>query len=132
MVGIGWHRRNQQRENVAFMAASTPEPCTGACWPPKKVVTRQASSISRHTCNPDCSPCQIGAPNPSIVAQTLESLAADARLTVPVGRKVTSSRYASTEPAAVARLEDGKDFDAATGATDKVSRIFQVVTPSGW
>ena len=43
---------------------------------------------------------------------------------------MTSSRYSATEPAAVARLEDGKDFDAATGATDKVSRIFQVVTPS--
>lgn len=26
MVRIGRHRRNQQRENVAFMAASTPEP----------------------------------------------------------------------------------------------------------
>lgn len=43
---------------------------------------------------------------------------------------MTSSRYSATEQAAVARLEDGKDFDAATGATDKVSRIFQVVTPS--
>lgn len=42
---------------------------------------------------------------------------------------VTTERYDNQRlemlQAAVARLEDGKDFDAGTDATDKVSRIFQ-------
>ena len=45
---------------------------------------------------------------------------------------VTTERYDNQRlemlQAAVARLEDGKDFDAGTDATDKVSRIFQVPT----
>ena len=43
---------------------------------------------------------------------------------------MTTERYDNQRlemlQAAVARLEDGKDFDAGTDATDKVSRIFQV------
>jgi len=49
---------------------------------------------------------------------------------------VTTERYDNQRlemlQAAVARLEEGKAFDAVTDATDKVSRIFQVPTEQGF